>query len=92
MKKALFFFVILSFLIMPACKKPVDKARVEIIDGVEYVHRNGLASISISMIPRNEFCKLASRYKATLEIFVVDSSTPVKEINKDIFAKLKFLK
>lgn len=41
MKKALFFFVILSFLILPACKKPVDKARVENIDGVEYVHNIG---------------------------------------------------
>ncbi len=38
MKKALFIFVILSFLILSACKKPVDKARVEIIDGVEYIH------------------------------------------------------
>lgn len=38
MKKVLFIFVTLSFLILPACKKPVDKARVEIIDGIEYIH------------------------------------------------------
>lgn len=38
MKKALYIFVILSFLILSACKKPVDKARVEIIDGIEYIH------------------------------------------------------
>ncbi len=38
MKKVLFIFVIFSFLILSACKKPVDKARVEIIDAVEYVH------------------------------------------------------
>ena len=40
----------------------------------------------------DQTCEPPQDVKSTLEIFVVDSSTPVKEINKDIFAKLKFLK
>jgi len=39
MKKCLFFFSIAAFLIWSACsKKPESVARVEIIDGIEYVH------------------------------------------------------
>jgi len=39
MKKILFFLIIAAFIIGPVCcKKPETKAKVEIIDGVEYVH------------------------------------------------------
>ncbi len=37
-------------------------------------------------------CEPPKAVKSTLEISVVNSSTPVKEINKDIFAKLKLSK
>ena len=40
----------------------------------------------------DQTCEPPQDVKATLEITVVDSSTPVKEINKDIFAKLKLSK
>lgn len=39
MKKDLFIFAIAALLIWPACsKKPESAARVEVIDGIEYVH------------------------------------------------------
>ena len=37
----------------------------------------------------DQTCEPPQTVKSTLEISVVDSSTPVTEINKDIFAKLK---
>jgi len=40
----------------------------------------------------DQTCEPPMDVKATLKISVVDSSTPVKEINKDIFAKLKLSK
>lgn len=40
----------------------------------------------------DQTCEPPQGVKATLKISVVDSSTPVKEINKEIFSKLKLLK
>ena len=40
----------------------------------------------------DQACEPPQAVKSTLEILVVNSSTPVKEINKDIFAKLKLSK
>ncbi len=37
----------------------------------------------------DQTCEPPQAVKSSLEIFVVSSNTPVKEINKDIFAKLK---
>lgn len=45
MKKCLFIFPLIVFMILSACsKKPEDAARVEIIDGIKYVHNTGIPS------------------------------------------------
>lgn len=38
MKRMLSVIIIFFVLFWATCKKPVDKARVEIIDGIEYIH------------------------------------------------------
>ena len=88
-----------AILILSFSEKPVSVFEGEFIIGVIIDLPEDL-ELGDHLIPvelyyqacNDQTCEPPQDVKATLEITVVDSSTPVNEINKDIFAKLKFLK